>query len=513
MMDRMAGHLKVLLVDDPMGSLSDLEEQLTQPDIDVVVAWDALEAEKRVASEKFDVVIASAICVSGDPIHFCLSCKNGFESPPNVMLYAPFPLNPDDELFIKGLGIDHVINSSKVKEILDFLRNNGHSSLKLQGECKMDNARAALITRQLYETAIKDLASKAKKLEEILENSSDVIYELDPYGKIILISKVIEKLTGYTRNELMGMSALDVTSADSIEVVADHISLLLSGQENPPAVEVGVQSKSGHVIPAEMIVRPIRHKNQVVGILGIGRNVEDRKRLEESLRRAANEKDFYLDLMAHDIQNFNQAIIGYLEMILQTEGLDPKLEKYAQGAFRQVMQTAQLIAHLKRIADVRNRGSAAFSRKDLKDVLQRSITNLQSRLDKRLIAITFDCADGEYPIMATEDINDLMDLVMSVAMRYSISDLLHIKISLSSEQLDGQKYWTINVSGNNLRLSAPVVKCMMSQDYTGCQMIERPDLQLLVARAIIEVQKGMMDTKYHESGRGDGFVVRIPQAQ
>jgi len=262
-----------------------------------------------------------------------------------------------------------------------------------------------------------------------------------------------------------------------------------------------------------MIVRPIRHKNQVVGILGIGRNVEDRKRLEESLGRAANEKDFYLDLMAHDIKNFNQAIIGYLEMILQTERLDPKLEKFAQGAFRQVMQTAQLIAHLKRIADVRNRGAKSLSRKGFKDALQRSITNLQSRLDKRLIAITFDCADGEYPIMATDDIHDLMDLVVSVAMRYSISDLLYIKVSLSSEQLDGQKYWTISVTGNNLRLSAPVVKCMMSQDYTGCQMIERPDLQLLVARAIIETQKGLMDTKYHESGRGDGFVVRIPQAQ
>jgi len=206
-MGLIAGHLRVLLVGDPMSNLSDLEEQLTQPDVEVVVAWDVLEAEKRVASEKFDVVIASAICVSGDSLRFCLDCKNGFESPPDVMLYAPFPLSPADELFIKELGIDHVINSCRAKEILDFLGNNGHSSLKPHGECKIDDGRAAQITRRLYETAVKDLASKAKKLEEILENSGDVIYELDPYGKIILISKAIEKLTGYTRNELMGMSA------------------------------------------------------------------------------------------------------------------------------------------------------------------------------------------------------------------------------------------------------------------------------------------------------------------
>jgi len=177
------------------------------------------------------------------------------------------------------------------------------------------------------------------------------------------------------------------------------------------------------------------------------------------------------------------------------------------------MQTAQLIAHIKRIADIRQHGKDSLSKRDLREVLQRDITALQSRLDKKLVALSLDCPDGQYPIYATDDLGELFDLLVSCAMRYSISDIIHIRVSVSSENHNGRRYWTVTLSGNNLRLSAPVVKCMMSQDYMGCQSIERPDLQLLVARAIVETQDGTIETRYHENGRGDGFVIRIPQAQ
>lgn len=514
-MQAKGGLLKTLLVDDPMGNLAALEEQLVKRNHQVEMAWDLTEAEKRLASEKYDSIIASSLAVSGDPISFCLSCKGANDGRPISILFVPAPLDPEDERYLREAGIDHLLTSTREGDVADMLSTLDAPEPYVNPPAKqaIDPARTASISKAVCDRALRDLSSKARKLEEILENSSDVIYELDPYGRIILISKVIETLTGYTREELLGMSALDVTSPDSIEVVAEHISMLLSGKVDPPAVEVGVQTKAGNIIPAEMIVRPIRHKNEVVGILGIGRNVEERKRLEESLRRALNEKDFYLDLMAHDIQNFNQAIIGYLEMIMSTSSLDPKLERYAQGAFRQVMQTAQLIAHLKKIADVRSHGKDNLQRKDLREVLQRSTTNLQSRLDKKLVAITLDCPEGAYPIMAGEEVNELLDMLVSIAMRYSLSDILHIRVTVSSEQRNGTKSWVVVMSGNNLRLSAPVVRCMMSQDYSGCQMIERPDLQLLVARAIIETLDGSMEIRHNENGRGEGFVIRIPQAQ
>ncbi len=505
--------MRILLVDDPMGNLSTLEDLLTKREMEVVKAWDVVEAEKRLATEQFDAMIASSICISGDPIDLCLGCTRAGKTPTLSVLYIPYELGQDEEAYLKQHCVDSLIKSPKDAEISPVLKALSEGKIKPRmNDGEPDRDKLTAISRSLHDAAVRDLASRAKKLEEILENSSDVIYELDPYGRIILISKAIEKLTGYTREELMGMSALDVTSADSIEVVASHISMLLSGGVDPPAVEVGVQGRDGRIIPAEMIVRPIRHKNQVSGILGIGRNVEERKRLEESLRRALNEKDFYLDLMSHDIQNFNQAIIGYIEMIMSTEGLSPKMERYAQGAFRQVTQTAQLIAHLKRIADIRQHGRDTMQKRDLRDVIGKSITSLQSRLDKKLVAISLDCPEGQYPIMAGEDINDLLELLVAAAMRYSISEVLHIKMSISSEQRDGTKLWCVTVSGNNLKLSAPVVKCMISQDYSGCQMIERPDLQLLVARAIVETQDGTIETRFHENGRGDGFVIRIPQA-
>ena len=505
--------MKILLLDDPIGSLTSVEERLSEDGIEVRRVWDHAEVKERCSADHYDGIIASTVSLMGDAIKVCLDCKKASSHPMMACLVAPYPVEKEDLEFLKHMGIDHVLQTPNDEAILDLIKsvskgNNGFSKVPDH----VDGSRLSQIAHVTYELAVKDLASKAKKLEEILENSSDVIYELDPYGRIILISKVIEKLTGYTREELMGMSALDVVTPDSLEVVADHISMLLSGHSDPPTVEIGVQAKNGHVIPAEMIVRPIRRENEVVGILGIGRNVEERKRLDESLRRVINEKDFYLDLMAHDLQNFNQAILGYLEMILATEGLDPKLERYAKGAFRQVMQTSQLIAHLKRVAQIRQFGAQQKTRRDLREALMRSVMNIESRPDKHNVAITFECPEGSYPVMANDDLNDMLDLMVSSAARYSLSDLLHLRIEVSPESSEGVKYWTVEISGKSLRLSKPVIRCVMSQDYSGCQMIERPDLQLLVVRAIIETMGGKIELKTTDNGKGDRFVIRIPQA-
>jgi len=167
---------------------------------------------------------------------------------------------------------------------------------------------------------------------------------------------------------------------------------------------------------------------------------------------------------------------------------------------------------LKKVAQVRHFGKERAERKDLKEVLKRSITNLQSRLDKGMVAITFDCMESYCPIVASDDIEDFLELLVSSLSRHSLSDILHLRISLSPEVVNGGRYWTIDMCGNNLRISDSVVRCVMSQDFSGCQMIERPDLQLLVVRAIIETQGGMIEAKSLENGRGDRFVIRIPQA-
>jgi PAS domain S-box-containing protein len=504
--------VKLLLLDDPIGSLSPIEDQLQEAGFEVVRTWDANDATQRCSSEKFDGIIASAMGIMGEAVTFSLAEKMKRPDNLRLIILTPYAIPDEDRSYLKSLGVDNVVGPG-ANGILGTIKewgtkNNGSGPAPQLP----DRLRTMRIARLSYEAALKDFSSRAKKLDEILENSSDVIYELDPYGKITLISKAIERLTGYPRDQLIGMSALDVTSADSLEVVASHISMLLSGEADPPPVEVGVQAKNGHVIPAEMIVRPIRHENQVVGILGIGRNVEEKKRLEENLRRIINEKDFYLDLMSHDLQNFNQAILGYLEMILATEELDPKLERYAKGALRQVMQTATLIAHLKRVAQVRMQGTQNTSVRDLKEIVQRSVTKIQSTLNNSDIIIAFECKEDKCPVVATDDVNDLISLLVSATTRYALSGFLHLRIDLSSELREGQRFWTIEITGNNLKLAQPVIQCIMSQDYSGCLTIERPDLQLLVVRAIVETQGGTIEARTHENGRGDRFVIRFPQA-
>ena len=113
--------MRILLVDDPMGNLSSLEEQLTKRDMQVVKAWDVVEARKRISSEPFDAMIASSVCVSGDPIDLCLGCSMSANHPVLSVLYIPYQLKPDEEAYLKDRCVDSLIKSSREDEIIPLL--------------------------------------------------------------------------------------------------------------------------------------------------------------------------------------------------------------------------------------------------------------------------------------------------------------------------------------------------------------------------------------------------------
>ncbi len=55
-------------------------------------------------------------------------------------------------------------------------------------------------------------------------------------------------------------------------------------------------------------------KGKVVGILGTYEDITVRKKYEMELERLKSQAELYVDIMAHDINNMNQAMMGYLEM-------------------------------------------------------------------------------------------------------------------------------------------------------------------------------------------------------
>ncbi len=71
-------------------------------------------------------------------------------------------------------------------------------------------------------------------------------------------------------------------------------------------------------------------------------------------RDARSDADFYLDLVTHDLSNFNQGALGYLELVdLNKDAPPEKIRRFEANALRQIRNSAKLIENVKLLSVIR----------------------------------------------------------------------------------------------------------------------------------------------------------------
>ena len=181
-----------------------------------------------------------------------------------------------------------------------------------------------------------------RRYRELFENANDLVFTLDLDGRITAINRAGERITGYSREELLGRPVTD---------------LLASGAEawelETPFQESAIQAKDGRRIPVEIASRLIEDASGPVGVQGIARDVSDRRELEEQLRQAQKMEAVgqLAGGVAHDFNNLLTAIMGYGEVALahaDKPSPDGKLrdavEQIGLAADRASALTRQLLA-------------------------------------------------------------------------------------------------------------------------------------------------------------------------
>ncbi|MFH1090677.1 MAG: PAS domain S-box protein, partial [Pseudomonadota bacterium] len=129
----------------------------------------------------------------------------------------------------------------------------------------------------------------------LLDNSGDVFIILDPFDyHFKYVSPSVERASGYSPQEYMDLPLEKKLVPDSFEVlfqiVAEETELEKSGQADPNRTrraELKVCHKDGGAHWAEINLSYLREPDgRIKGLLGISRNIDDRKRSEDALRES-----------------------------------------------------------------------------------------------------------------------------------------------------------------------------------------------------------------------------------
>src|SRR5664280_2205134 len=130
----------------------------------------------------------------------------------------------------------------------------------------------------------KKLPEIERRYSELMEQTRDVIFVLSNQGIVVSLNHAFERVTGWELKEWIGKPFTGLLHPDDIPLVAERISNVLKGSINQ-LLELRIRKKSGVYIYSEILSSPQIDDGTIIGILGIGRDITDRKLVEEALER------------------------------------------------------------------------------------------------------------------------------------------------------------------------------------------------------------------------------------
>ena len=133
------------------------------------------------------------------------------------------------------------------------------------------------------------LRKSEEKLRTYLESSPDLICVIDLKGTVLYINRAAERITGYSSEELLGKRFLELPILPP-EYLSRPPKLLELNQSGEPAEpsELELVRKNGSRIFIEISYLPIgsRTEGGKTEIIGIARDVTERKQIEKALRQS-----------------------------------------------------------------------------------------------------------------------------------------------------------------------------------------------------------------------------------
>ena len=200
------------------------------------------------------------------------------------------------------------------------------------------------------------LAQNWKRYQAMIEHSSDALVLTRPdEGGIIYASPAIERLLGYTMEDLRGREALEFFHPDSRDATLRQRAELMESPGKLSVDEARLRHKDGSYRWIEITRENLLNEPSVRAVVANLRDISERKqaeveraRLERRLRQAEKMEAVgrLAGSIAHDFNNLLGGILGYAELLAESAPAGSPLRRYADNVLTGANRASGLVEQI-----------------------------------------------------------------------------------------------------------------------------------------------------------------------
>jgi PAS domain S-box-containing protein len=368
------------------------------------------------------------------------------------------------------------------------------------------------------------LATEQRLLSSLITATPDTIYFKDRESRFIRINEAFVRKFGLSDSSAaLGKTDFDLFGEQHArEAYADEQQIMAIGQ---PIIDKEEREdwKDGHVTWVSSTKMPLRNATgKIIGIMGISRDITERKRLETHLIQSQKMETVgkLAGGIAHEFNSILTAIIGQSELLLGDLPAGSPLAKNAaeisRAADRAAMLTRQLLAY----------GRKQFLRPEalnLNQVIGSMGGVLSHLMGGEMVDVSIIPAAGLQLVKA--DAGQIEQVIMNLTMNARDAmphggklTLETANVTLDQEyvsrfpELTAGEYVMLAVTDTGRGMSEKVKAHAFEPFFTTKDVGQGTGLGLSTCYGIIR-QSGGHISVYSEPGRGTTFKIYLPQAE
>ncbi|MGO9414985.1 MAG: PAS domain S-box protein [Syntrophobacteraceae bacterium] len=191
--------------------------------------------------------------------------------------------------YLEALKDIPVVSEEKLRNATAFLGKMAYFISKLGYSNLIAKQESLRLENEIAERKLmaEEIRQTNAYLENIFENSPDVIAIVDKHGRFIKWNKMAAELYGYTFEEMQGKPAFDLY-ADKDELKNMLMSLRREGSVKK--WEMRMKRKDGSILPFEISIGLLKDRqNETLGSVGVARDLSGIKEALAAIRASNNQ--------------------------------------------------------------------------------------------------------------------------------------------------------------------------------------------------------------------------------
>jgi len=362
----------------------------------------------------------------------------------------------------------------------------------------------------------KEIAYQASLLKTIINSLPDGVFCKDINLRYTLCNKYMADIFGKKLEEVIGKDDINALGMPAeAAAIANEADRKVMNEHRQVTFEEWLPCADGIERLFETIKVPLVLDGEIVGILGIGRDITKRKAMEDEVRAASHAKTSFLANMSHEIRTPLNVIIGLTDLVLE----DDSLERHVTENLVKISNAGNTLLSI--VNDILDFSKIESGKLDLTPVeyytsslLNDVITLAITRLEEKPITFNLNIND-DLPVKLYGDdlrVKQIFTNLLSNAVKYTHRGSIELSVRCTRE--GGTVWMDIAVSDTGIGIREEDLKKLFSDynqvDVKANRNIEGTGLGLAITKRLAEMMDGEIRAE-SEYGKGTTFYLRIRQ--